>query len=206
MRPATARPLRRRGCPSLECCSPRSSSAQTLVGGGLVASCGEEGSDPVPQTDGPQYGVRDSAGISIAENPRLAPDSRLGWRVGTEPLVSIGTPEAVPDFQFHKVEDATRLADGRIAVANGGSMELLVFDATGQYLASWGGQGEGPGEFAGLNRVRPWAHRLIDRGRPRARAGSPSSTWRAITAGPSHCAAGVGITRWWRVGLRPSRE
>ena len=34
----------------------------TLVGGGLVASCGEEGSDPVPQTDGPQYGVRDSAG------------------------------------------------------------------------------------------------------------------------------------------------
>ena len=129
----------------------------TLVGGGLVASCGEEGSDPVPQTDGPQYGVRDSAGISIAENPRLAPDSRLGWRVGTEPLVSIGTPEAAPNFQLHGVEDATRLADGRIVVANGGSMELLVFDATGQYLASWGGQGEGPGEFAALNRVRPWA-------------------------------------------------
>ena len=129
----------------------------TLVGGGFVASCGDEKPGPLPLTDGPQYGIRDSAGISIAENPRLAPDSRLGWRVGTEPLVSIGTPEAVPDFQFHKVEDATRLADGRIAVANGGSMELLVFDATGQYLASWGGQGEGPGEFAGLNRVRPWA-------------------------------------------------
>ena len=118
-----------------------------LVGGGFVASCGDEGPGPVPLTDGPQYGVRDSAGIRIAENPRTAPDSRLAWRVGTDPLVSIGTPEAAADFQLHKVEDATRLADGRIVVANGGSMELLVFDATGQCLASWGGQGEGPGRI-----------------------------------------------------------
>ncbi len=128
-----------------------------FVGSGILASCGDAGSDPRPKTGMPQHGVRDSAGISIAENPRRASDSRLGWTVGTEPLISIGTAEATQDFQLHGVEDATRLADGRIVVANGGSNELLVFDTTGQYLAAWGGDGEGPGEFTDLNRVRPWA-------------------------------------------------
>jgi len=128
-----------------------------VVGGGIVASCGDRGSGPMPRTDAPQYGVRDSAGVNIAENPRPSPDSRLGWTVGAEPLASIGTAEATADFQLHGVEDATRLADGRIVVANGGSMELLVFDATGQYRTAWGGEGEGPGEFRDMNRVRPWA-------------------------------------------------
>ena len=122
--------------------------------GGIVASCGDQGS---PLADRPQYGVRDSAGIRIAENPRPAPDSRLGWAVSTEPLVSIGTAVATPDFQLHGVEDATRIADGRIVIANGGSKELLVFDETGKHMDSWGGEGEGPGEFTVLNRVRPWA-------------------------------------------------
>lgn len=131
--------------------------ATVVVGGGMVASCGDRGSGPTPLTGTPQYGVRDSAGVKIAENPRPSPDSRLGWTVGTEPLVSIGTTEATADFQFHGVEDATRLGDGGIVVANGGSMELLVFDATGQYRTAWGGEGEGPGEFADMNRVRPWA-------------------------------------------------
>ena len=76
---------------------------------------------------------------------------------GHRTLVSIGTAEATEDFQLHGVEDATRLADGRIVVANGGSWELLVFDGAGNYLTAWGGEGEGPGEFSDLNRVRPWA-------------------------------------------------
>ena len=92
----------------------------------------------------------------IAENPRPAPDTRLGWTVSAEPLVSIGTAGGESAFQLHRVADATRLADGRIVVANGGSLELLVFDAEGSHLDSWGGEGEGPGEFQELNRVRPW--------------------------------------------------
>ena len=129
----------------------------SLVVVGIVVARGDDNPGPVLHADVPQYGVRDSVGIKIAENPRPSGDSRLGWRVDSEPLVSIGTSAAAPEFQLHKVEDATRLADGRIVVANGGSKELLVFDATGQYLESWGGQGEGPGEFAAVNRVRPWA-------------------------------------------------
>ena len=128
-----------------------------LSAGVLIAACGDESSSRVADARSPQYGVRDSAGIRIAENPRPVPDSRLGWVVSAEPQVSIGNVEGESAYQLHRVADATRLADGRIVVANGGSLELLVFDAEAIHLDSWGGRGEGPGEFEGLNRVRRWA-------------------------------------------------
>lgn len=137
-----------------------------LIAGVLIAACGDRGSGQPPGAGTHQYGVRDSAGIRIAENPRPAPDSRLGWTVSAEPLVSIGTPEGDSTFQLFRVSDATRLTDGSVVVANGGSLELLVFDAQGNHLDSWGGRGEGPGEFAGLNRVRPWAGDSLIAGDP----------------------------------------
>ncbi len=91
--------------------------------------------------------VRDSAGVAIVENTRPAPDSRLGWRVGEVPAVSIGTGEGDEGEMLFIVLDATRLADGRIVVANAGTSELRVFGADGAYLETWGGPGEGPGEF-----------------------------------------------------------
>ena len=103
-----------------------------------------------------QHEVRDSAGVTIVENRRPGIDSRLGWVVGAEPAVTIGTREASDAFQLYLVSDATRLADGRVVVANGGSNELLVFGENGSYLGAWGGPGEGPGEFQSLALVRPW--------------------------------------------------
>ena len=107
-------------------------------------------------TGAPQHEIQDSAGIAIVTNRAPAPDSRLGWEVGDEPVVSIGTRDASDAFQFYRVGDATRLADGRIVVANGGSNELLVFDADGNHLGAWAGEGDGPGEFWDLSTVRPW--------------------------------------------------
>ena len=92
--------------------------------------------------------VRDSAGITIVENARPALGSRLGWRVGETPAVSIGTEEGDLGEMLFDVRDATRLADGRIVVANAGTSELRVFGADGAYLETRGGQGDGPGEFS----------------------------------------------------------
>lgn len=92
--------------------------------------------------------ARDSAGITIVENARPDPASRLGWRIGEIPAVSIGTQEGDPGEMLFDVRDATRLADGRIVVANAGTSELRVFGADGAYLETWGGQGDGPGEFS----------------------------------------------------------
>ena len=99
--------------------------------------------------------IRDSAGIRITENARPPEGSRLPWRIGPEPMVSIGELEGEEPYMLHQVFDAARLSDGRIVVANRGSSEVRVFDASGDHLVSWGGRGEGPGEFLSLENVAP---------------------------------------------------
>lgn len=103
--------------------------------------------------------VRDSAGVTIVENERPPLDSRLGWRVGEAPAVTIGSPTGDPAYELFRVGGATRLSDGRIVVANAGSGELRVFDSDGVHLESWGGQGDGPGEFGAMApaSVERWA-------------------------------------------------
>ena len=105
---------------------------------------------------GPLSETTDSAGIRIVENPRPPEGSRLPWRIGPEPTVSIGTREGEEAYQLYIVQDAMMLPDGRIIVANGGSGELRMFDALGTHLTTWGGEGEGPGEFRNLWQIERW--------------------------------------------------
>ncbi len=109
------------------------------------------GCQPSDAPAGAAFSVADSAGIRIVENARPPEGSRLGWRVGPGPAVSIGAVEGEAPYMFNWVRDGTRLGDGRIVVADYGSAELRVFDgASGAHLATWGGRGEGPGEFLEL--------------------------------------------------------
>ena len=108
------------------------------------------------QTDQPLTEIFDSAGIRIVENARPAEGSRLGWLVGPEPSLSIGVVEGEASHMFSGVVRAAKLPDGRIVVADGGSRELRMFDSAGTHLVTWGGEGEGPGEFWWLNYVAPW--------------------------------------------------
>lgn len=103
---------------------------------------------------GPEFQERDSAGIRIVENPSPSAGSRLGWRLGSEPAVSIGILEGEDPYMLFAVRDATILFDGRIVVVGGN--ELRVFDPMGIYLETWGGEGEGPGEFIDLYQADPW--------------------------------------------------
>ena len=117
----------------------------------MATSCDSApANEAVPDAGTAQTPIRDSADILIVDNARPAADSRLGWQVSPDPLLSIGTVGGTDDFQLHHVDDALRLRDGRIVVANAGSHRLLVFDDEGKYLASWGQRGQGPGDFSGL--------------------------------------------------------
>ena len=100
--------------------------------------------------------VRDSAGIQIVENAEPPEGSRLPWQIGPEPTMSIGVLEGAEPYMLLHVTHAARLPDGRIVVANGGTSEVRVFDASGTHLLTWGGSGEGPGEFMGLYHAGPW--------------------------------------------------
>ena len=104
----------------------------------------------------PSSETTDSAGIEIVENARPPDGSRLGWRIVSEPTISIGEVEGEDPYMLHDVSDAMMLPDGRIVVANSGTSELRVFNASGIHVSTWGGQGEGPGEFSWLRTVEPW--------------------------------------------------
>ena len=91
--------------------------------------------------------VQDTTDTVIIENERPPPDSRLPWRIGTEPSLTIGSVTSGGPDQLFRVTDAIRLPDGRIVIANAGSSELRVFNPDGSHAATWGRRGEGPGEF-----------------------------------------------------------
>jgi hypothetical protein len=94
--------------------------------------------------------TRDSAGIQIVAN-----DRPVWWsaqdvpRLAASPSLVIGDrPES--DYVLSRVAGAARLSDGRIVVADGGSLQLKVFDSEGEFVSSVGGRGDGPGEFRQL--------------------------------------------------------
>ena len=118
-------------------------------------ACGDPQS-PNGRSPALEAAVRDSADIRIVENSRPPSESRLDWRVGTEPAVSIGAREGEGPYMLHRAGDAFILSDGRIVVANMGSHELRVFDASGIHVATWGRRGEGPGEFNPLLQMHRW--------------------------------------------------
>ena len=119
-----------------------------------VAALACEQVDTQPGDSGAQ--ARDSAGIRIIENAPPPDDSRLPWRIGSEPAVTIGRVEGDEPYLLYLVMDALRLADGRIVVLNNGTQELRVFDGNGTHMTTWGGRGDGPGEFRSLAAIEPW--------------------------------------------------
>ena len=113
-----------------------------------AAACGGE----VDETESPVWSgtqFRDSAGIRIVENALPAEGSRLDWRLGPEPLLTIGQMEGEEPYLFERIFGATMLSDGRIVIGDDGPKELRVFDQLGNHMQTWGGVGEGPGEFRG---------------------------------------------------------
>ena len=109
---------------------------------GLVA-CSEGGpSHP------PSEAATDSAGVRIVDNtvPQWGPGE--GWRVTSEPVLSLGVVDTPLAQQFHNIEGVTRMRDGTIVVLNTGSGEVRAFDSGGNHLWSTGGLGPGPGEMS----------------------------------------------------------
>lgn len=85
-----------------------------------------------------------------------------------EPLVLIETVELGgmdprPELAFSTIRDVALLPTGRIAVADGASQEIRLFDLEGEYLGVVGRRGDGPGEFRAFRDVivLPDGHLLV---------------------------------------------
>ncbi len=106
-----------------------------------------------PPDDGPPTSVvRDSAGISIVESFRPAwedpawADSAT-WRIDPEPLLDLARSGTGDAHTFYSVRGMKRLSGGSLVILNAGSDEIRQFSSDGRFLGSFGGAGEGPGEF-----------------------------------------------------------
>lgn len=92
------------------------------------------------------WSERDSAGVMLVENRMDEIPGDL-WSVSPEPEVSIGGVDAPEPQQIFRVRGATRLPDGRLAVASAGTHDVRVYSPRGELLARFGAEGDGPEEF-----------------------------------------------------------
>lgn len=109
----------------------------------ILPACGGDGGGG----DGGWAGtVRDSAGVTIVENPV---DGLWGegeaWRV--EEVFRVGGMEGGPESEFGMVIGVDLDDEGRVYVADQQARRLRVFDVDGSFVRDIGAPGEGPGEF-----------------------------------------------------------
>ncbi len=103
--------------------------------------------------------VRDSVGIRVVEVPAIKNLNLPEWHLVPEAERTIRQPDSAsqdsgaPEFELWQVQDVGWMAENEIAILNGGTQEILLFDMSGRYLRSVGRSGEGPGEFLGLARI-----------------------------------------------------
>lgn len=68
-------------------------------------------------------------------------------------VVRIGGLDDRPEHALSRVEDAALLGRGRVAVADGASQQIRIYDLAGSYFGFLGGEGNGPGEFRAIRRL-----------------------------------------------------
>jgi hypothetical protein len=92
---------------------------------------------------------RDSAGIALTENWPVV-GARAALIVDSVPSVVLGTQSSM-NFQFTRIDIATRLSSGVLAVVDGGLRgQIRLFSADGRAVSVVGRVGQGPGEYAGI--------------------------------------------------------
>jgi hypothetical protein len=96
--------------------------------------------------------VRDSAGVRVVLYAASARPAQR-WSLDPKPLLEIGGADARGVTEFTEIRGVVRLSDGRVAVANGATNEIRIFDSTGAFQGTAGRAGSGPGEFRRLLRL-----------------------------------------------------
>ena len=98
---------------------------------------------------------RDSAGVLIVENARPAWSDSERLSLAAKPRLIFGNT-ADSAYRFRQVRGVMLLSGGRIAVADGASLQLRLFNPRGQFLSASAGRGTGPGQILNMH----WARRM----------------------------------------------
>ena len=88
--------------------------------------------------------------VPLCAEAQIVGESKETWKLSATPSVAIGAVDREGPDVFGRVVGVVRTGDGHIAVADGFSREVRLFTSSGQYVATAGRAGEGPGEFRTL--------------------------------------------------------
>lgn len=89
-------------------------------------------------------------GSGFAQVPPVGQGAQ--WKLSPEPVLTIGEA-GTAQGEFLRITGMTRTVSGHIVVANSGTNEIRIFNATGKFLKAYGGTGSGPGEFRSMHWV-----------------------------------------------------
>lgn len=91
----------------------------------------------------------------VIDNARPVVGEGASWAsVGTEPTLRLGLEHGAAPYLFASITGALELPSGEIVVSDGATREIRIFDSSGRHLHTFGGRGQGPGEFRGAPLVR----------------------------------------------------
>ena len=102
------------------------------------------------------FATRDSAGITIAENPKNPAPGAPTWVVDSLPSAVVGGADTAA--QFERIGQIALLPGGLIGVLDGrgeSAFDFRFFDSTGRHVATHGRNGDGPGEFRWVSYFGP---------------------------------------------------
>ena len=100
-----------------------------------------------------QVQSRDSAGIRIVSSARPAWNDSQALRLDSTPRLVIGNATDSA-YRLSQVRSVMVLSDGRIAVADGASLQLRLFSSDGRFHTAGAGKGTGPGELQQIVFIR----------------------------------------------------
>ena len=92
------------------------------------------------------YTVREVNGIRITENTGVPADSTFNV-VLREIAIIENDPENDPERSFRQASSVDISDNGYIFVLDRSIFKVLIYDKEGKFVNSFGGQGQGPGEF-----------------------------------------------------------
>lgn len=83
-----------------------------------------------------------------SDNPRsgVSEGSPEVWTLSSTPVLVLGDGSS-ETTAFERISGVFEDRSGRVIIVDGGSAEIRVFGLDGSHLVTWGGKGDGPGEY-----------------------------------------------------------
>ncbi|MFC1559316.1 6-bladed beta-propeller [Gemmatimonadota bacterium] len=113
------------------------------------------GADNTPHS----FELSNEGGVVVARNSGVPKFE--GELFDYEQVLEIRGDPDKPESLLYRPSGFVRLSDGTFLVADSGNHRIAVFNSDGDYVRSFGREGDGPGEFRWIARLRTYGNQVL---------------------------------------------